>query len=183
MGIPSLTPSGDTVGVQRKTPNGVVLAVIACVMVLALTFIGAAGIAMGGYSLARAEKARAQREATEADRAVAAAFQETLIAINDAKAELLDARAEGDRMFDQANEILDDVEAVMESGKVDAAELRSWSRGAFTLEARFVRLDGENVILRKADGVDVSVPLEELSPVDQCVAAMSASATETVSSP
>jgi hypothetical protein len=76
--------------------------------------------------------------------------------------------------FEEANP------ASTETAKIGAGELRTWSRGKATLEASFVRLDGENVILRKTDGSEVAVPLEELSPADQSVVTMAGRATESV---
>jgi SLA1 homology domain 1, SHD1 len=48
----------------------------------------------------------------------------------------------------------------------------SWadSSGQFRIEATFVRLDGSNVILRKADGKEISVPLTRLSSESQKMA-------------
>lgn len=172
MNIPSKPPAESPASAQAKTSSGVVLAILACIAALCLAFLLAVGIAVGGYFLSRTERARAQREAAEADKAVAAAFQETAIAIDDATSELLDARAEGDRMVDQAHELLDRFEDLVETDNVDRAELRTWTRGEFVLEARFVKLDGEHVVLQKADGAEVRVPLVEISSVDQCIATM-----------
>ncbi len=41
------------------------------------------------------------------------------------------------------------------------------STGKFKTQARFVRLDGDNVVLEKADGTTISVRLEKLSSDDQ----------------
>lgn len=48
-------------------------------------------------------------------------------------------------------------------------DARTWkdASGKFEIKATFVRVDGENVILKKTDGATIKVPLEKLSPVDQ----------------
>lgn len=180
---PSFSSSVPTTAAPSRINTGVVLAIVACIAALSLAVVLAVGIAVGGYFLSRVERARAQREAAEADRAVAAAFQDASIAISDAKTEFIDAKADRDRVFNQANEMLDRVETVVAAGNVNAAELRTWTRGEFTLEARFERLDGNDVILRKADGAEVSVPLSELSAVDQHIATRASPLAETRSTP
>ncbi len=52
---------------------------------------------------------------------------------------------------------------------VPAQDARTWkdATGKFEIQATFVKLDGENVILKKADGKTIKVPLEKLSPIDQ----------------
>lgn len=49
------------------------------------------------------------------------------------------------------------------------AEMRTWSdaSGKFNVEAEFVAIDGEKVILRNADGKEIKVPLDKLSEEDQ----------------
>jgi RNA polymerase sigma-70 factor (ECF subfamily) len=51
----------------------------------------------------------------------------------------------------------------------EALPLRTWSdsSGAFSLEARFAGVDQGKVMLKKADGKTVSVPLERLSQADR----------------
>ena len=46
---------------------------------------------------------------------------------------------------------------------------RTWkdATGKFEIEAEFVRIDGEKVVLRKTDGSNVSVPINKLSAIDQ----------------
>lgn len=50
-----------------------------------------------------------------------------------------------------------------------AQESRTWkdATGKFEIKATYVRVDGENVILKKEDGTNIKVPLKKLSPIDQ----------------
>jgi hypothetical protein len=50
-----------------------------------------------------------------------------------------------------------------------AAEFRTWSdaSGRFSVKAKFVSLDGENVTLEKEDGSQIEVPLKKLKLADQ----------------
>ena len=52
------------------------------------------------------------------------------------------------------------------------ADARTWtsSGGGFKIEAEFVKLVGNQLTLRKADGAELVVPLEKLSQADQDVA-------------
>jgi hypothetical protein len=147
-----------------------------------------------GWGLDRFKLEAARRnEAAERQKALIAARQQQYAA-DVARA----ATALQEQDFDATNRLLhnggvsfaDDVqyfpagqETRPVAGNVEPAELRTWSRGDFTLEARFVRLDGGNVILRKAAGAEVSVPLEELSPADQSVVTMTGPAGESTSIP
>ncbi|WP_372896888.1 SHD1 domain-containing protein [Stieleria sp.] len=49
--------------------------------------------------------------------------------------------------------------------------MRQWSdsTGAFRVDAQFVRVDGPNVVLQRADGKELSVPISRLSTADQAV--------------
>ena len=54
----------------------------------------------------------------------------------------------------------------------DARKLRTWtdSTGTRKVQARFIELDGENVVLQRQDGKQVRVPLERLSNADRAFA-------------
>ncbi len=57
-------------------------------------------------------------------------------------------------------------------------QVTTWadSSGQFRIEATFIRLDGSNVILRKTDGKEISVPLSRLSSESQKMAKESSQA-------
>jgi hypothetical protein len=141
-----------------------------------------------GLDRVRLEQAR-RNELAERQRALVAARQ-AQYAADVSRASMALQQSE----LGAANRILQDdvqyfapgpetLEERPDAGQVDAAELRTWTRGDFTLEARFVRLDGANVILRKGDGAEVSVPLKELSAVDQSVVTMAGPAGDDVRNP
>ncbi|MEL7498615.1 MAG: SHD1 domain-containing protein [Planctomycetota bacterium] len=48
-------------------------------------------------------------------------------------------------------------------------DVRTWkdASGKFEVKATFVRVDGDNVVIKKEDGGELSVPLNKLSPIDQ----------------
>jgi hypothetical protein len=47
--------------------------------------------------------------------------------------------------------------------------MRTWTdrTGKFSVEAELIRTDGENVVLRRADGAHVNVPIDRLSDRDR----------------
>lgn len=56
-----------------------------------------------------------------------------------------------------------------EKAAASATAMRQWSdrTGAFKIEARFVRIDGDNAILLRKDNKEIKVPISRLSPDDQ----------------
>jgi hypothetical protein len=170
---------GPQAGKSFGVSTGAIVAIVATVMLSGICCAGF--IVAGTFVAAAAERERARREAIEADRAVAASFQEASAAIRDSNAVLSKAPAELEAAMMQTMESVEQFESRFGAGADEnavsvgnAADPRTWTRGDFTLKASFVRLDGANVILRKEDGTEISVPLDELSAGDQCVATMSA---------
>ena len=55
----------------------------------------------------------------------------------------------------------------------NARQMRTWSdnTGSFQIEAVFVKVDGDNVVLKKKDGKELNVPVSRLSENDQAVIA------------
>lgn len=61
---------------------------------------------------------------------------------------------------------------------VEANEtLRTWTdkSGKFQVEAEFIKIAGENVLLKKKDGTTIEVPLQKLTSKDQVIARKMAS--------
>jgi hypothetical protein len=61
------------------------------------------------------------------------------------------------------------------------AEVRTWTdkTGKFKREASFERLAGDSVVLRMADGKELTIPLDRLSPADQAYARKAATTEST----
>ena len=54
------------------------------------------------------------------------------------------------------------------SAETEAQKLRTWTSGNFKMEATYLGVEGDNVLLkRKQDGREIKVPLARLSPDDQ----------------
>jgi hypothetical protein len=82
----------------------------------------------------------------------------------------------------QAKKVWDRLEPLLEEADMtatprDAADLslsrtRTWSdnTGSFTVEAEFVKVEGVNVVLKRADGKELTVPLSRLSKESQAAA-------------
>ena len=172
-------PAGKPFGVSLFA----ILAIVATVTLSAFCCAGL--VVVGTFTAATAQREQARREAIETNQAVAAALREEAIASKDRRRELSQRSAEINKAVIEATETVerimlahdpahDPAEPGHPSRRESVADLRTWTRGDFTLEAAFVRVDGDNVILRKSDGTEITVPLDELSPEDQCVATMSA---------
>ena len=61
---------------------------------------------------------------------------------------------------------------VLANGQISSAaaqDSRTWkdATGKFEVTAKFVKVEGDNVVLEKADGSKLKVPLNKLSPIDQ----------------
>ncbi len=56
-----------------------------------------------------------------------------------------------------------------EQEKIAAAKPRTWtaSNGKFSVEAKLVKVDEGKLVLKRADGQEISVPLDKLSEADQ----------------
>jgi hypothetical protein len=170
-------------GPQAAKPAGVspraILAIVGAVVLSGLCCAGL--VVLGTFAALMEKREQARREAIVANRNVATAFQEAAITEKKMMADIRQGSAEINKAFAESSETLERMVAELEQGPsgqplhVESADtLRTWTRGDFTLRASFVRLDGENVILRNEDGTEISVPLDELSAGDQCVATMSA---------
>ncbi|WP_182869237.1 SHD1 domain-containing protein [Rhodopirellula sp. JC639] len=61
--------------------------------------------------------------------------------------------------------------ATSEEKMEDARGMRQWSdnTGSFQIEAQFVHVDGATVVLKRADGKELRVPIARLSTADQAV--------------
>src|SRR4029079_12806453 len=56
-----------------------------------------------------------------------------------------------------------------EQEKIAAAKPRTWnaSNGKFSVEAKLVKVDEGKLVLKRADGQEITVPLDKLSEADQ----------------
>ena len=56
--------------------------------------------------------------------------------------------------------------AILSGSAIAQEKFLQWSdnTGRFKVDAQFVRIEGEQVVLRKLDGKDIKIPFERLSP-------------------